>query len=151
VPCPTEQDLARGMSNRSICGFKRRCPGKPSDSGKVPEHQPTKTPSAREPHYQKERASSRPVEAFKRRCPGEAQRFSRSRNGDRPRPQGAETTIHRAPQHVRYGAEQRTSAASSVDITASHVTIAAENSLRSAGTPRTSSNRVRLEWNVRLR
>jgi len=37
------------------------------------------------------------------------------------------------------------------DITGSHVTIAAENSIRSAGTSRTTSNRVRPGWNIRLR
>jgi len=138
VPCPSEQDLARRTSGRSTCSFKRRCPEEPSDYQRSPGTATNQNPECQ---------SSRPVEAFKRRRPGEAQRFSKSRNGYRPRPQGAETTIHRA----RYGAEQGTSAVTSVDINNSHVTIAAENSLRSAGSSRTSSNRVRLGWNVRLR
>jgi len=46
---------------------------------------------------------------------------------------------------------QRTLAATSADIIDSHVTIAAENSLRSAEPSRTSGNRVRLGWIVRLR
>jgi len=45
----------------------------PAITVEVREQHPNETPSAREPHYQPERASSRPVEAFKRRCPGEAQ------------------------------------------------------------------------------
>jgi len=43
----------------------------PAITGEVPEQQPNKTPSAREPHYQTERASSRPLKAFKR--PGAVQ------------------------------------------------------------------------------
>jgi len=52
------------------------------------------TPSDREPHYQPERANIRPDDAFKRRCPAQAQRFSRFRKGDCPKPQGPEAMIH---------------------------------------------------------
>jgi len=36
VPCPTEQDLARMTNGRPIGGFKKRCPGEPSDYRKSP-------------------------------------------------------------------------------------------------------------------
>jgi len=85
---PTEQSPEQRTSGLSIYSFKRRCPGEPSDY----EQQLTESPSDREPHNQP--ASIRPDEAFNRRCPGEAQRFSRFRNGDCPRPLGAEATIH---------------------------------------------------------
>jgi len=100
----------------------------PAIIGEVPEQQLTKTPSAREPHFQPERESSRPVEAFKRLCPGEAQRFIKSQNSDCPRPQEPGLTIHLTSHQT---AEQRAS-----------VTTAAKNSLRRAGTLRTTSNRV---------
>jgi len=75
----------------------------PAITGKVPEQQPTKTPIARKPLYQPERGSSR-VEAFKRRCPGEAERLSKSRNGDRSRGRDHDTSST-AASRIRSRAE----------------------------------------------
>jgi len=100
----------------------------PAITGEVPEQQLPKTPSARASNYQSGRASDRPVEAFKRRCPGEAQRFSKSG-----------TAVVQG--HARQKKAQRTSTATPADITGSHVTMAAQRSLGSAGTSRTSSTR----------
>jgi len=95
VPFPTEQDLALRRSSRSIRGFKRRCPGEPSDNRR----------GLGIYIY----ISSLAVNTI------------RSRAGD-------------------IGSDRN----------GGHVTTAAEDSLSSAGPSRTTSNRVRPGWNVRL-
>jgi len=100
VVCSTEPDLARRTSHW-ICGFERCCPGELSDYLRSPGIATNQNPEARKPHYQPEKEICRPAEAFKRPCLGEAQRFSKSRNGYRSRPQGAETTIRRVPPPAR--------------------------------------------------
>jgi len=75
VPCPTEQDPAQRKSDRSICGFKRRCPG----DYRVP-------------------AKSRNSNRLNPRVPENHTTSQKRRADDRLSPQGAETTIHRAPQ-----------------------------------------------------
>jgi len=64
-------------------------------TAKSPHQQLPKIPSARTPNFQTGRASDRPFDTFKGLCPGEAQRFSKSRNGGRPRTRKKQRRPHR--------------------------------------------------------